>query len=348
MIVASRARGFTLVELMVAMVLTTVIVGIVIYGFDTSQRISKRAIAQLEIHGRMAPALALLERDANNAVLRDANSPVHYVTDAVDGYLTDSATMGANVTATPRHRIWFRYSTESNARDWHTSEDNATVARCELVFLTAMPVDHDSDGHADYRSGQSWVRWVAERTKVGDIYRLRLLRHLPRFQENTFFVGYAVSGVNHGEKYNQVADASPMFRSREIAGEDPENDTHTSRADADEPHSAHFDAERFFGAPQVLFELIETPELATAPVWNLFTISRKFISAYSSGGAVTNPADISKLYTGKANWTQNGSPAWDLWENPIGVHVDLEAYAGGGRHQAVRFRRTASFKPHAQ
>lgn len=313
---AANARGFTLVEMLVAMVMTLVIMGVVMYGFNMSQRTSSRSTSLLEIHGRMEPALALLERDVNNAVLGDDATPVYR------SYL-ESGTLkyGAlSENAAPENRLWFRY------------HKTTAIERCEAAFPTLRPIDVDDDGHADARGPVAWVLWEAKRTKLDSGgYHLRLTRRLERF-----------AGNNHHaaeDFYATALDAPVFLRSRDILGEA------RAATNTDAALTSGHDPDRYFGAEQVVFEVRETVSLPNArrPFWNLFPLSEATKSLTAAG--ITRDTRESTMEGYRQTVSGQSPNAWQTskWAHATALYVDLEAYSSGLLDQSVRFRRTLAF-----
>lgn len=332
---SARLRGFTLVELMVAMVLTLVIMGVVMYGFNTSSRVSRRSLGTLDIQTQIPPVLALLQRDAENAVLYDEHAPVYKAN--IETGRIDTTVQVADQ-ASPKHRLWVRYQDNVAVTDRYTGA-SVRADLCEVVFLTALPLDKDGDGHPDHRTTHAWVRWVAERVKMGSFYRLRLTRQLPRFLGNNYFVN---------EEYKQLAEASPFIRAREIAGDDKRDDnvlpaTDTNRGSGsplvdDNANRNYYDPDRYFGPEQVLYEVVSTPDLNDAPVWNLFVLSNE------TKGIVGTPANMTVFHP-KNNTAWTTTAGWKKWEYPVGIHFDLDAYATNRMDQSIRYKGTAAFPP---
>lgn len=327
---ADRMRGFTLVEMMVAMALTSIITGVVIYGFSTSQRASSRALGLLEIHGRLEPALTLLNNDVSKALFNETGSRDIYAAHTKTGRVLEDGG-GAKVvvakTAGRRFMMWFRFTEESNYN------------RCELVFPTTIS---DPMG-----SGESWVLWEARRDDLGSgRYRLRLSRRVSRFIGNNFFTEEGYQGGAPPDLMNIHARLIAGEMSNTLpfdtgAGEHRDGVGGTVPTGS-APDSSNHDIDRYFGPAQILYDVRETAPLDRAPIWNLFPLSTA--TTDNSGSPSHNYAKHNPD-TNMASKKWGGSNAWNPanWEHAIGVHVDLEAYATGRLLQSVRFKRSYVF-----
>ncbi len=81
----SGKRGFTLIELMVAMALSVILIGAILQTFDTAMDVFERGTARLDIYTNIQSAMNVMERDISGMLPTDTGGQRFVLAQNVDG-----------------------------------------------------------------------------------------------------------------------------------------------------------------------------------------------------------------------------------------------------------------------
>ena len=85
-------RGFTLIELMVAMALSLILVGAILQTFQTAMDVFERGTARMEIYSNIRSAMSVMERDLSGMVPTDTGGQRFVLAQNVDGQFPEDTT----------------------------------------------------------------------------------------------------------------------------------------------------------------------------------------------------------------------------------------------------------------